>query len=103
MKVLIIQNVLPHYRIGLYNKLSLKNEITIFHSGIRVSNSKIDFKQVVVKKKKIGSFYFQFELLNEIKNNYDAIISMLDIKWPLNYIISFLTKKKNNLVGPLAN
>jgi len=100
LKVLIIQNILPHYRIDLYNKLSVENEVTVFHSGIRVSDLDLNFKQIVVKKNKVGPFYFQFALLNEINKNYDTIISMLDIRWPLNYMISFLTKKKIIWWGP---
>jgi glycosyltransferase involved in cell wall biosynthesis len=84
-KVLIIQNIIPHYRKALYNLLSNEYNLTIAHSGVATVSVYDLYKEVVLPVKKIGSLNFQVGLLKEMNKEYDVIISMCDFHWPLNF------------------
>ena len=47
MKIAIIQNIIPHYRIALYNELS--NIIIVIHSGNFDVSQKQLFKTIKLK------------------------------------------------------
>jgi len=98
-KVLILQNVLLHYRKALYNELSKNYNITILHSGNKSVTNSDSYKEVIVKKNKIGPFFFQRGILNRTKSgNYDVIIAMFDIRWINNIVAMFLHNSKTKFI-----
>jgi glycosyltransferase involved in cell wall biosynthesis len=88
-KVLIIQNIIPHYRKKLYCELSKIFHLTVLHSGEKVSESNLGFKQLIVDRYKLGPFYWQYGV-KSLTKEFDVIIVMFDIKWlsTLNLILS---------------
>tara|TARA_B100001057_G_scaffold499629_1_gene611037 strand:+ start:1062 stop:2096 length:1035 start_codon:yes stop_codon:yes gene_type:complete len=94
-KVVIIQNIIPHYRIALYNELSKYYNIIVIHSGDFDSSQKKIFKTIKLKSLKIGPFNFQKKLNSTIaEESPDAIISSFDITWPTSFFILFRNKSK---------
>jgi len=94
-KILILQNKLLHYRKALYNELAKKYEVTILHSGKPSVHETDNYKETIVSLKKIGPFYFQSKVLQEVRNvKYDVVISMFDIRW-VNNILSMYMHNKN--------
>lgn len=97
-KVLIIQNIIPHYRKALYNLLSNEYSLTIAHSGASTVSMYDQYKEVVLQVKKIGSLNFQLGLLQEMNKEYDVIISMCDLHWPLNFYPLTRNSKKTKFI-----
>lgn len=97
-KVLIIQNIIPHYRKALYNLLSKEYHLTIAHSGVATVSVNDQYKEVVLSVKKRGSFNFQVGLLKEMAKDYDVIISMCDFHWPLNFYPLIRSSKKTKFI-----
>lgn len=92
-KVLILQNSIPHYRIPLYNELANTYKITVLHSGDPSGLDKNNYEEKIVTKKKIGPFYLQSAIFEEIsKNHYDVVIVMFDIRWLFNITLSTLRR-----------
>lgn len=101
--ILIIQNIIPHYREKLYDELSKNYSVTVLHSGKKVSNSNIRIKELIVKKYKLGPFYWQNGVIKEVRsNNYDIIIAMFDIRWITNLFAMYQNNKSIQFIwwGP---
>lgn len=88
-KVLIIQNKILHYRKALYNKLSDHYHLTVLHSGNPSISQEDKYLEIIKPKIKIGAFYFQKGIRNEIKKNkYDVVIAMFDLRWINNIVLN---------------
>ena len=99
-KIVIIQNIIPHYRIALYNELSKYYDIVVIHSGNFDISQKQLFKTIKLKSLKIGPFNFQAKLNSTIaKESPNAIIAMFDISWPASFFFTFQKQVKDDLVG----
>ncbi len=100
-RILFVQNIIPHYRKALYNLLAKNYDITIVHSGVTTVTNNDKYKEVILPIIKIGSLNFQNGLLKEFSKDYDVIISMCDLHWPLNFypLLSFSKKTKFILWG----
>lgn len=96
--VLIIQNIIPHYRKSLYNLLSNEYSLTIAHSGVASVSENDQYKEVVLPVRKIWSLRFQVGLLKELVKDYDVIISMCDFHWPLNFYPLIRYSKKTKFI-----
>jgi len=84
-RVLIIQNIIPHYRKSLYNLLSNYFSLTIAHTGA-ITVTKLDkYNEIILPLESFSIFKFQQGLLNVLTKDYDVIISMCDLHWPLNF------------------
>jgi len=68
-KVIILQNLVPHYRKPVYNALALKYDVTILHSGNPSVTESDVYKEIIVKSNKIWKFYFQKNVFKIIKDN----------------------------------
>lgn len=94
-KILILQNVILHYRKALYNELSKKYDVTILHSGKPTVTSNDNYKEIIVRNVKVGPFFIQSNIYKEIDSKkYDAVISMFDLRW-INNILTFLIYRKH--------
>lgn len=92
MKVLIVQNLIMHYRVELFNQIADFCDLTVAHSGSCIK-SPIKFKEKNLKCYKIKVFNWQHGLTSLAKQ-FDVVILMFDIKWlsTLNFV---LFKKRN--------
>ena len=94
-KIVIVQNILPHYRISLYNELSKHYNVIVIHSGNFNNSKKQLFKTIQLKSLKVGPFNFQKKLISTIsKESPSAIIAMFDITWPVSFFLLFRNKEK---------
>jgi len=93
LKVLILQNVIPHYRKALYNLLANDYELTIIHSGAKSVTKSDQYEEIILPARKIGPFYFQRGLIKNLYNGYDVIIAMCDFHWPEYFVPLFVRPK----------
>jgi glycosyltransferase involved in cell wall biosynthesis len=92
MKRLIIQqDIMTNYRIDLFNYLSKNYDLTIIHSGPKVSGKLVFFKQIIRKCFKIGPFYYQ-NIYNIINKN-DILITEANLRYiVVNLILAFFPR-----------
>lgn len=79
--IIIVQNVLPHYRIDFFNILCDSYDVVLIHSGSSSNSRKIRFKEFIIPSYKVGPLIFQvglFKLINKLKP--EAIIASADIR-----------------------
>ncbi len=99
IKVLILQNVIPHYRKPVYNELSKYYDVTVLHSGKKSVEANDYYKEIVVPSRSIGPFILQSGIMNGVrKGQYDVVIAMADLHWVNNMILPFVLKKKRLLM-----
>ncbi len=92
-KVLVVTNVLPHYRIPIFNLLSKKYDLTVSYSLGNVDQSKeIDFEIFKIPVTKINRFFIHTSSLHTLCKNFDVVIGLGDISWLS--IMGLLFKKK---------
>ncbi|RZK38525.1 MAG: glycosyltransferase [Pedobacter sp.] len=92
-KVLIIQNILTHYRVPLYNHLQeVYGDITILHGGKKSTVDQINFNEVLLKDMEFKGYYYNFSFYKHI-NSYDIIVGMYDLRWLNIWIIPLLKPK----------
>ncbi|WP_417559000.1 glycosyltransferase [Mesoflavibacter zeaxanthinifaciens] len=99
-KVLFIYDNLLHYRVPLFNLLGDKYDFTVIHSGKKMTNSEnFRFREIIVKKNKIGPFTIRLGSLKFIFfKEYDAILYNLDIRWVLELVPLFLKYKSKKVI-----
>lgn len=81
MKVLIINPVILDYRLHIFNLLGQKVDLTIVHSGKMRNEPNINFKQIFLKQKKIGPFFYSAANLKSLCKQYDIVISEGNIRY----------------------
>jgi glycosyltransferase involved in cell wall biosynthesis len=97
-KILIIQNTIPHYRKALYNLLSDYYNLTILHTG-KVTVTNIDkYSEIVLPLRRVGVFNIQVGIIRELNKDYDVIIAMCDLHWPLNFYPLICRSKKKKYI-----
>lgn len=94
-KVIILQNLVPHYRKPVYNALGKQFDVTLLHSGKHTVKEGDNYKEIIVPCKRVSKFYVQSNVYKTLrKNNYDVIIAMFDLAW-INYMmLNFFYLKK---------
>ena len=95
-KVLILQNQILNYRIPVYEKLQKEYDVTVIHTGKKVSR---DFNEIILNSYRIGPFSFLKNFRKSIKRiNPDYILSMFDLHWP-QYCLCLPKNTKNVFWG----
>ncbi|MBE2983879.1 glycosyltransferase family 4 protein [Campylobacter sp. RM9344] len=95
-KILIQYNYILHYRKAFFNELAKYYDVTVLHSGKKSVTKDDLYKEIVVPVRKIGPFYFQGNVISEVKKEcYDIHIALFDVRW-INTVISIYFKSKNS-------
>ena len=90
MKVLFIQNVLFAYRVAFYNGLvDAGFDVTVMHSGKPTDQNTL-FKELIVKQTNLGPFSFQSSRPDF--NQFDTVVSMFDLHWPMNLLPALFSR-----------
>ena len=89
-RVLICYTKLAHYRIPIFQRLALQYDLTVVHSGSRLTSSNAGFSEIVLPVKRLGRFYYQPGLWSIIREGrFDATIFFLDLAW-ISILLGFL-------------
>lgn len=100
-KILIGYNYILHYRKSFFNELSNYYDVTVLHSGELSVGDSDRFSEIRVLSYKLGPFYLQNKLLNEIfKKKYDFVVLLFDVRWIFTVFAILLNKvfKKNKKI-----
>jgi glycosyltransferase involved in cell wall biosynthesis len=93
--VLIISNVILHYRISFFNALANNYDVTVLHSGKSSVKKEDNFREIIVPLVKVGPFRFQKFLFQEVKKQkYDVVIAMFDVAWINTLFLLYKYNKK---------
>lgn len=97
-KILIQYNYILHYRKSFFNELSKYYDVTVVHSGELSVTPYDTYKEIIVSVKKMGPFYLQKNIIQEVKkNDYDIIIALFDVRW-INTVLSIFFNKKSKFI-----
>lgn len=94
IKVLLITQFIPHYRIPIYNKLNNQLNFTVLHSQNELNQQKCEFSNKYIKCCSIGPFYYFKINLNKFCNNFDVVIYENNIRFIDRVFLTFLSGKK---------
>jgi len=81
MRVLLLNPLIPDYRIPIFNLLGEKVDLTVVHSGKPRTEQNLQFKQKILPIKHIGPFSFYPINLHKLCNQYDVVISEGNIRY----------------------
>lgn len=81
MRVLLLNPLIPDYRIPIFNLLGEKVDLTVVHSGKLRTEQNLQFKQKILPLKHIGPFSFYPINLHKLCNQYDVVISEGNIRY----------------------
>lgn len=94
IKVLMLVNYIPHYRLPVYNKIAEHFNLTIAHFGSLLPDKDVNFKQIKLTEIQFRGFVFFKENLYKICQNYDVVLSLSDLR-VLPKIALGLRRKRN--------
>ncbi len=86
LNVIIITNLIPDYRVPLYNALANIDELllSVIHSGELVSaHQAVSFKEIRCQSIRLGKITIQLDIQKEAAAA-DVIILMFDLWWPMS-------------------
>lgn len=96
-KVLIIQSVIPHYRVHIFNELAKKVDLTVLYDkGIVPTDAQFATIKVELLSIKHLPYIHKANILR-LANKYDVVISMLSGDFLTTYILCN-SKRKCNLI-----
>ena len=99
LRVLIVQNELPAYRVPLYRRLGMDCALTILHSGRPSGAGAGVFTEIVAPCLRLGSMAIQPRALKEaVWGRFDTVIAMFDPHWPVNVLLPLLPRSSRLLL-----
>ena len=96
MRVLFVQNVIMHYRVSLYDKISEFCDLTVAHSGKPVEVA-IKFNEVILNRRTINGFVWQIGI-KSLAKDFNVVILMFDLKWLSTLDIILFNKTKSQKI-----
>ena len=81
MKVLVINPLIPDYRLPIFNILGTEVDLTILHSGKYRQEDHLSFQQIILPIKKIGPFFVYPVNIHKICKKFDVVISEANIRY----------------------
>lgn len=99
VRVLILQNELPAYRVPLYRRLAAEFDLTILHSGRSSGAGDGAFTEIVAPCLRLGSIAIQPRACMEAMwGRFDTVIAMFDPHWPVNVLLPLLPRSARLLL-----
>ena len=90
-RVLIIQSVIPHYRVSVFNELSKHVDLTLMYdSGSVPENVNFSTKKVEIKKSRLK--IHKINILKYVKQ-FDVVIMTMNYSFLTTWLLSFLPIK----------
>ena len=80
IKLLILQGVIPHYRVPIFDALGREFELTLAHSDPLASVPARDFRVACLRDIGVGGFHYQ-QRVAALARDHDVVIAMFDLRW----------------------
>jgi glycosyltransferase involved in cell wall biosynthesis len=80
MKVLLINPYIPEYRYHVFHLLATKVDLTIMHSGKKITKDDVNFQQIILPLKHSGPFTHFSSRIHKICKKFDVVISEGNIR-----------------------
>lgn len=93
IKITLIENTIPEYRLPLYSLLSKSFNLQIIYSYGNVPDCN-DFKLIYIPIRKIGKFFIHKKNLVKYVRDSDIVIGMFGLSWLSIMILPFLWLKQ---------
>ncbi|MEL0008973.1 MAG: hypothetical protein VW741_03790, partial [Flammeovirgaceae bacterium] len=78
IKILLLNNKIPHYRIPFFKMIDNDYDLTIIHEGPKLNQN---FKQIIIPQKKLYGIMIYPQIMNRIFNQFDLIISESNLRY----------------------
>lgn len=92
--ILILQNEIMLYRKPVFNGLAQWYKVVVLHSGSPSVRSDDLFSEIITSDFQIGRFHLQKQfLLKKIIHDYDVVIAMFDLAYPVFLMPLFWRKR----------
>jgi len=78
IKILLLNNKIPHYRIPFFKMIDNDYDLTIVHEGPNLDEN---FKQIIIPQKKLYGIMIYPQIMNRIFNQFDIIISESNLRY----------------------
>ena len=90
-KVLLIQGLIPHYRVPIFNELSKKVDLTVVYSYGKLPDN-AEFKSLYIP---IINLRYRLHKKNMLKfaNQFDVVICMADFSYIYSHLMCILPRK----------
>jgi len=79
-RTLLLQGIIPHYRIPIFDRLGREVDLTVVHSDPGFTAENTDFRPLYVPDRQLGRFHYQTGL-GALAESCDVVIAMFDIHW----------------------
>jgi len=94
IKVLMLVNYIPHYRLPIYSRLAERFDLTIAHYADQLlDDADLNFKQVLLNPIFFGGLKGFKENIYKLSTQYDVVISLGEIRVLPNMLLGF--RKRN--------
>lgn len=89
-RVLIVYGDLLEYRVPIFDALGDFCDLTVSHSGRRLTDGNAKFIETILPRYRIGRLHYQHGLRQLIRNGgFDTVIYFMDLAWPAT-VFNFL-------------
>ncbi len=82
-RVLVIQRIIPHYRLPVFNQLGREFDFTVAHSDPSLDLGEISFKTPCLPDRSISGLHWQAGV-SDLAKDAEVIIAGLDLHWLSN-------------------
>lgn len=89
IKLLMLVNYLPHYRMPVIEKLAELYDLTVAHYGNNLREENISFKQIKLTPKALFKFKFFKENIFDLSKNYDVVLTLSELWTVPNMLLGF--------------
>lgn len=98
--VLLIQNIIAHYNLPVYNLLSKSPGIrlTVAHYDTNATREEKSFNEIVWHFHKAGPLLISKENIRIICNEFDVVICLAEIHWLSHMMLGLRKKRKFKLI-----
>jgi len=95
-KVLFLTGALKHYRIPILNIIAADDsiELTVAHSGKKMDDGTLLFKELIIKEKKIGPFTFHDKEFLKFCNSFGVVVAMFYLQ-KLSFMKLLFSRKRS--------
>ncbi len=99
LRLLIITNEIPHYRVPIYNEISKIYQTDIYTYGVKIKVGDVNYKYFSLPSFRIGNFILFNKSIFKLSQKYDIVLLYMDFHCPQLALLSLFRKRKFALVN----